>query len=1195
MKKQLNQLLKTLSLVFVLSSAALAQPLQKGLLWEISGKGLSKPSYLYGTMHVSSKLAFNLSDSFFTAIKNCDRVALESSPENWLEEFLSTEFMSYSMRSQSSEARGNDNPITINDFTWFKEFYAKGYIQEALARDPDVLNQLMFRHSSNKQDFEEDTYLDLYIFQTASRLKKPVVSVEDLDESLKLVMQAYTDMYPEDKERKYNKDFDRLLEDYYRQADLQKLDSLMQKQGYSETYFERMLYVRNKNMVNRMDSFMRLGPLFTGVGAAHLPGDKGVISLLRQMGYNVRAVNLGERNASLRSKLDKIEVPITYQKFISTDGRFSVDVPGKLLVMPDNSVSQQYLRTDMMNGSFYSVNRIRTFAPFINFTEEQFKKSVDSLLYEFIPGDIQSFKPISVSGYQAYDITNKTKRGNLQRYRIVFTPFELFVFKAGGNGNYIKKNAVQFFNSIVINNPATASAPFSSNKEGFSINLPVTPLSNFENSTLTNYTPNSHIFQAIDADGIKYFLLNQVAINTTYMEEDSVEINLVERGYLEGTGLRFLSREYSSLGGYPILTSTYKHPDRDTRVAAIYVIRGSHVYAFSAWCTTDEQLKKAIDVLKTFKLVDIVSAPGKPRIDTVHKFTVVSPIPVPPDVNGYNFSFKKRDEKSNHTGQNEYINYFDAETGERVELRWQRVHKYFMTKDTAKFWKSELEEMNPRNDYIQKVNYYNKDGAVCADVIYTDTNTSRMMISKVIVKGRYIYTLLAHTDTITKGNNFVREFFATFQSTDTSRAAQPFVDKTSMLLSDLLSDDSTTYAQARDLIGRTQFQGKSYKPLAETLGKLKDDKYKKDMRIELITEIGFRKDETAIPYLTKEYKNAGDDYDYQVSILRALASINSNNSYKVCKELLVAEPPFASDNSLYSRLFDYIESGDSLWNRKQFIPDVLKLGENEEYKIYVHRMLADAIDSNKVTTLAYQPYLNGVINDAKKVLKQELTEDEKESYSRNYDIEMYNRILVKHYDNAQVKEYFAKQLKAKNYHVKGYAVAVLLANKKPVHDTIVYNLSNNLDSRLSFYFSLKSNKQLDKMPKEFNNQESLVYCYARNLVKPSYGDNKLDTIILIDKTTTYFKSTTGNMYFFKYKLKKSDDWKTYTVGMQVSDTTKYEFIYFMNGKTKEDFDEKQTVQEQFSKAIETRKESVRSSKYNNNSYNFDFDDEDYFD
>ncbi len=77
-----------------------------------------------------------------------------------------------------------------------------------------------------------------------------MVSVEDLDESLKLVMQAYTDMYPEDKEKKYNPDFDRLLEEYYRQADLSLMDSLMQQQGYSETYFENMLYTRNRTWLH---------------------------------------------------------------------------------------------------------------------------------------------------------------------------------------------------------------------------------------------------------------------------------------------------------------------------------------------------------------------------------------------------------------------------------------------------------------------------------------------------------------------------------------------------------------------------------------------------------------------------------------------------------------------------------------------------------------------------------------------------------------------------------------------------------------------------------------------------------------------------------------------------------------------------------------------------------------------------------
>ena len=34
----------------------------QGLLWEITGNGLEKTSYLYGTMHVSRKIAFNLDD-----------------------------------------------------------------------------------------------------------------------------------------------------------------------------------------------------------------------------------------------------------------------------------------------------------------------------------------------------------------------------------------------------------------------------------------------------------------------------------------------------------------------------------------------------------------------------------------------------------------------------------------------------------------------------------------------------------------------------------------------------------------------------------------------------------------------------------------------------------------------------------------------------------------------------------------------------------------------------------------------------------------------------------------------------------------------------------------------------------------------------------------------------------------------------
>lgn len=45
------------------------------LLWEISGKGMKQPSYLFGTMHVSNKLASNLGDTFYNALKSVETVS----------------------------------------------------------------------------------------------------------------------------------------------------------------------------------------------------------------------------------------------------------------------------------------------------------------------------------------------------------------------------------------------------------------------------------------------------------------------------------------------------------------------------------------------------------------------------------------------------------------------------------------------------------------------------------------------------------------------------------------------------------------------------------------------------------------------------------------------------------------------------------------------------------------------------------------------------------------------------------------------------------------------------------------------------------------------------------------------------------------------------------------------------------------
>lgn len=64
-----------LLLLLIPATFLTAQPVRSGkkypaLLWEITGNGMAKPSYLFGTMHVSSKLVFHLSDSFYQDIRN---------------------------------------------------------------------------------------------------------------------------------------------------------------------------------------------------------------------------------------------------------------------------------------------------------------------------------------------------------------------------------------------------------------------------------------------------------------------------------------------------------------------------------------------------------------------------------------------------------------------------------------------------------------------------------------------------------------------------------------------------------------------------------------------------------------------------------------------------------------------------------------------------------------------------------------------------------------------------------------------------------------------------------------------------------------------------------------------------------------------------------------------------------------------
>src|SRR4029077_4555552 len=82
------------------------------------------------------------------------------------------------------------------------------WVESALSDEPTIINGLLYRTYRTRADFEEDTYLDLYIYQTGRKLGKEATGVENYFQTERLVMEAAQDMMKDRKKRAPDMDGD---------------------------------------------------------------------------------------------------------------------------------------------------------------------------------------------------------------------------------------------------------------------------------------------------------------------------------------------------------------------------------------------------------------------------------------------------------------------------------------------------------------------------------------------------------------------------------------------------------------------------------------------------------------------------------------------------------------------------------------------------------------------------------------------------------------------------------------------------------------------------------------------------------------------------------------------------------------------------------------------------------------------------
>lgn len=267
-----------------------AMAADNGLLWKVEGKG-ARPSYLLGTIHSEDPQVLRVADAVKPQLDSAGSFTAEV-------DLNIANALSAAMSMMIQD--GKDLPALIGQERYEKclKFLADYGVPDMMARQLKPW-AVMVQLSAPKPNTGQ--FLDRVLYERAVQLQKPVYGLETMDEQLKvfdkLTLGQQIALLDETLENfpKLNQQLQTLIQ-YYAKRDLhglQNYSETLSKSTHKElvsTINQTLLLDRNKRMAERMQVRLKEGNAFIAIGALHLPGDAGVLQLLKQQGYRVTVV-----------------------------------------------------------------------------------------------------------------------------------------------------------------------------------------------------------------------------------------------------------------------------------------------------------------------------------------------------------------------------------------------------------------------------------------------------------------------------------------------------------------------------------------------------------------------------------------------------------------------------------------------------------------------------------------------------------------------------------------------------------------------------------------------------------------------------------------------------------------------------------------------------------------------------------------
>lgn len=257
------------------------------LLWEVSGNGLSKPSYIAGTFHILCNKDFEIKPKTWDALKQAENFVMEINYTDQ-NEMMAMQKMMAADKKISEQL----TPEEAKELDKILADYGTN-LKSVDNHSPQALYALVATKAIPCPPNEVKMY-EIELLKEALKNKKSVNGLEKVDDQINAIAQSYN-LKEVISQLKLSDEYtvaSQKMTEAFKNENLKSLDQLIKDPKFMNKKQEKfMLTDRNTKWVEKMPEIMKKQSSFFAVGSGHLWGNNGLITLLKAKGYTVKPVS----------------------------------------------------------------------------------------------------------------------------------------------------------------------------------------------------------------------------------------------------------------------------------------------------------------------------------------------------------------------------------------------------------------------------------------------------------------------------------------------------------------------------------------------------------------------------------------------------------------------------------------------------------------------------------------------------------------------------------------------------------------------------------------------------------------------------------------------------------------------------------------------------------------------------------------